>query len=809
MLKNWLKIAFVNSKNNWVSALINVLGIALGLSIFLLVYINWNDEKSYENWVLNKENIYFVENKNSTFGYLSSSAYPSLYVSKEKFPEIEDYTLTNIWKDYKIRLIAGKNSTYTIAGMSIDSFFKFFPYQKMAGNYENALSDEGKITLSEETAKSLFGKNYLNSIGKSVKRDDNGKDYLVTAIYRLPIENSVFRPGFIVKQENLQDNKDSWINYSYQGFFKLKPGTDVKNLESKLSKQQTEQGIIAAKKWGQPIDKNNKDEILLVPINRMKLDVQGGGIDKADKKTLQIMLALSALILLLSCINLINFKTAQASQRAKEVGIRKSIGGSRISIVLQFLLETIIICFVGLFIAFALVEILLPSYSHFLGKEISISGSRIYLISILITFLLALVSGIIPAIYLSDFRPINTLKGNFARSRHGIWLRNFILGLQLIISSFFIVCSIIIYNQVSYMMDKDLGFNGNQVLQVDFKKTNFREKDFNVKKYELLRNEVKTIHGVEDVTGSVLSIGSGYRNMSSVQNVVDTTKSVMNVGVGGIELNYFDFYKIKFLKGRKLESKYATDTISGAIANESFAKAMGWNIEQTIGKEVKPGWEEKKKYKIIGVVKDFYYSGVDAPVSPVLFFNYDRNWSKNNMQNLQIKVSANDIPGTIKRIQKFWETKAEPGYPFEYAFVDKTFAKTFERYQKQQTLFTILNLVVLLVALLGLFALSSLLIDQKLKDVAIKKALGASEKSIVFDLTKRFLLIAGIAVLISIPISYYFMNEWLNDFAYRIEMPWWPYLLSLVILLLLTFAVVSIKAYRATQVNLVKYLKYE
>lgn len=193
----------------------------------------------------------------------------------------------------------------------------------------------------------------------------------------------------------------------------------------------------------------------------------------------------------------------------------------------------------------------------------------------------------------------------------------------------------------------------------------------------------------------------------------------------------------------------------------------------------------------------------------LLCSNYQRYWTKNQMNNLQIKLSGDNIFQNIERIKKYWETEVEPGYPFEGDFVNKNFAKTFDKYKKQRLLFSILNSVVLGVALLGLFALSSLIIEQKLKDVAIKKTLGASDGVIIKDLTKKFLWITGIAVLISIPISYYFMNEWLKDFAYRIEMPWWPYLVSLVILLLLTFFVVSIKAYRATKVELVKYLKYE
>lgn len=212
---------------------------------------------------------------------------------------------------------------------------------------------------------------------------------------------------------------------------------------------------------------------------------------------------------------------------------------------------------------------------------------------------------------------------------------------------------------------------------------------------------------------------------------------------------------------------------------------------------------------IVGVVKDVNFGDVQYKVQPMMFFNYDRYWTRNNLINLQIKLSGDNIAGNVERIKKYWETEVEPGYPFNGDFVNKNFAKTFDKYKKQRLLFSILNAVVLVVALLGLFALSSLMIEQKLKDVAIKKTLGASDGTLIKDLTRKFLWITTLAVLISIPVSYYFINEWLKEFVYRIEMPWWPYVLSLIILLLLTFLVVSIKAYRATKVELVKYLKYE
>jgi len=812
MINNWLKIAFINYKKSWLSTIINLLGLSLGLCIFLMVFIHWQDEKSYEQWIPNKENIYLVENSNPIFGTMVVSSYPELSVSKEKFPEIEDFVIANIWKNEQVMLMAEGKTAYVNPCRASDSFFEFFPMVKLAGSFKNAISDKSKIALSEETAKSLFGNKYISCVGKTVSLDEpNAKPLVITSVYKNPTNNSVFKPGFIVRNQGLEGNGNAntqWTNYSYVGYFKLKSGTDVAALEKKLSTQMSEQEKIASEKWGEKYDEKNKTNVHLTPISTMKLDAKSEGVDKGDKKSIMILLGLSALILLLSGINLVNLKTAQASQRAKEVGVRKAIGSSKSKIIAQFLLENLIICVAAYIIAFASIELLLPSYNKFLGKQIQLNDYRIFIYSGVLLLVFAFVSGLIPAVYLSNFKPINTLKGNFARSKSGVWLRNSILSLQLIISSFFIICSLIIHTQVKYMMNKDLGFKGDQVIQIQFKKTDWQN-DYNSKKYIRLKNEVAKIAGVQDITSSVFKIGLGLFNSSSVKNAVDTTKTIHNVGVGGVDYNYFKFYKMKFVSGRDLDLKYASDTISGTIANEAFIKQMGWNKDNALGKEIYPGWEEKKKYKIIGVLKDFYVNGVDKPVEPILFYNYDRNWAKNNMANLQIKLSGDDIDGTLERIKQFWLTKAEPGYPFDYEFVDKQFAKTFEKFQKQQTLFTILNIVVLLVALLGLFALSSLLIEQKLKDVAIKKTLGADERTIVWDLTKRFLIIASIAVIISIPFGYYAMNEWLKDFAYRIEMPIWPYILSFAMLLLLTFAVVSIKAYRATKINLVNYLKYE
>ena len=516
---------------------------------------------------------------------------------------------------------------------------------------------------------------------------------------------------------------------------------------------------------------------------------------------MMIMFTLSVLIVVLSAINFINLKTAQASQRAKEIGVRKAIGSTKSNLVLQFLLETFVICLASYLLSLALTELLLPSFNKFYDKEIVMNDWRIYYYSFAMVLAVTLISGLIPATYLANFKAIETLKGNFARSKHGIWLRNGILTLQLIISSFFIIGGLIVNSQVKYMMNKDLGYSGKQVLLINFSENNAKP----WLKYERIKNEMRKIQGVEAVSYGEAVPGSGRFSSSNMDYMY---KSIF-AQHGSMDYNYLQFMGVKLKKGRWLDPNLASDTIANVLVNEAFVKKFGWTDDQAFKNEVRPGFDNKP-YHIVGIVKDFNVFNPRIDVDPIIFFHYrETEWKRYDVYNIQLKLKADDIDGTLKRIKTYWQNNVEPGYPFDSYFIDKKFAESFVKYQKQQTLFTILNAMVLMVALLGLFALSSLMIEQKLKDVAIRKTLGASDGTLIVGLTKQFLWITLIAVLISIPISYYLMNEWLKDFAYRIDMPIFPFVLSLILLLILTFAVVSIKAYQATKVNLVKYLKYE
>ncbi len=804
MINNWLKIAFINYKKNWLSTIINLFGLTIGLTGFMLILMHWNDEESYEKWNPKKDDIYYFQaysKKENVYGGAISIPYAENAL--KRIPEAQDYVLMN-GSDMGYKMVTNKNTAFQKGGMSVsDHFFNLFPFRLVAGSYKDALKNDNSIAISTGTAKNLFGK--TDVAGETIKI--NSKTFVVTAVYELPEGNSQMKPEFVFKPaEQLKNDKEAWGNFNYAGFFLLKKGSDPREFERKFQDIIMLRAKINSKDMGvspqQFIDLYGPNDSLLTRIDKMKLHAESTWFGKPDFKTILILFSLAVLIVILSAINFINLKTAQSSQRAKEVGVRKAIGSTRSALVLQFLLETFIICVLSYLLSLALTELLLPSFNQFFDKEIVMNDWHIYFYSFLMVMVVTLVSGLIPATYLANFKAIETLKGNFSRSKHGVWLRNGILTLQLIISSFFIIGGLIVSQQVKFMMNKDLGFKGDQIFQVNFNDYNNGKPWL---KYERLKVEMAKIPGVESISFFEAAPGNGSESSSNV----DYVNASIQARHGAMDYNYLQFMGVKLLKGRWLNPKLASDTINTMLVNEAFLRKFGWNDDQAMKRDIRPGFDYKP-YKIVGIVKDFNVRSLKSEVEPMVFFHYrETEWKRFNMNNIQFKLKADDLNATVKRLKTYWTKNVEPGYPFSGYFIDKQFAKTFEKYQKQQTLFTILNAMVLMVALLGLFALSSLMIEQKLKDVAIRKTLGASDGTLIFGLTKQFLWITFIAVLISIPISYYLMNEWLKDFAYRIDMPVFPFILSLISLLILTFAVVSIKAYQATKVNLVKYLKYE
>ena len=378
------------------------------------------------------------------------------------------------------------------------------------------------------------------------------------------------------------------------------------------------------------------------------------------------------------------------------------------------------------------------------------------------------------------------------------------LGIQFLISGFFLTGSIIIYFQVDYMMNKDLGFKGEQVVLV-----NMNDNKDRYKKYLLAKKELVKHPNIDVVTSNSFTIGGGSSNSTNVDYKDISVQTYANA----IDYNYLQTMDVKLLKGRLLQEKLASDTLKNVLINETLAKAF--NIyDDPIGKKINAGFGDEendgKNLNIVGMLKDYHTHGLDSKILPTVMMHWNTfDWMKQNFWWVQIKIKPDNAEETIKFIENYWEENIEQGYPFRAQFLNQRFAKTYKKYQNQKTLFLILTSVVIIISLLGLFALATLTIQQRLKEVAIRKTLGASINEIMFQLIKSFLKITIISSLILIPIAYYLMQNWLDNFVYRIEMPLLPFVITPIILIILVFVVVGAKAFNATKIDLIKYLKFE
>ena len=805
MLQTWFKIFFRNSKKNWLNIIINISGLTLGLAGLLIVLLYLNDEESYNANNPNKNEIYRVVHrmKNGEVWGSSSDKEGPYYTAE--IPEVTDYYLSNGFYHDIVTSIDGNQVFVKDVLKGEPNFFDFFPFKILEGSTDKFKEARNYVALSEEQAKLLF-KNE-SAIGKVLKFSD--KPFVITTVYKIEGKH-YFMPNMIMQYG--KEPKGGWGSFSDNLFIKTSEKANVIDLEKKSADiwykhfvlpTAKKEGItpeLLIEKYGMTSHFELLSDIRLKSINKNDGGPEGAG----NYQLILIMLSLSVLLILISCVNFINLSIASATQRAKEVGVKKTLGRLKTSLTFQYCLEIVIQGFISLLFALILVELLLPSFNDFMNKDISILNTGILIQIIAISFIVSLLIGIIPAIYFSKFKAVEVLKGNVFRTKQGVLARNLMLGVQFLISGFFFIGSIIINQQVSYMIHKDLGFKGDQIVMIPINK-----KGNKFKKYQLAQKELIKHSNIEAVTSNSYIIGGG--NSSSTN--FDHKDFSIQTNIDAIDYNYFDVMGIEILKGRDFELERASDTIKNVIINESLAKAF--NIyDDPIGKKISAGMSDDdndgKDLNIIGMVKDYHVLGLDVKIPPTVYISWSTfSYSKENIWMIQFKIKPNNAQETLNYIEDYWKENIEQGYPFEATFVNKRFANTYKKYEKQQTLFLILTSIVILISLLGLFALATLTIQQRLKEVAIRKTLGASIKEIMFQLMKSFFKITIIASVFLIPIAYYFMQNWLEDFIYRIEMPLIPYIITPIVLVVLVFVVVGLKAYNATKVDLIKYLKFE
>lgn len=802
MLQNWFRTFVYHFKNSKAFSLLTIIGLALGISGVIFAVLYWDDEHSYDAWNPNKDNIYQVSYDMGDLDIWANNTAPIAPVAKMKIPEIEDFCYLDGWYVSENIEFEGKKIIATKTIEADSSFFKFFPFEFIYGNPKTALKEKNSIAISENIAKQLFGEE--NPIDKTVKY--YGEAFTVKGVYK-PNPKSSYAPNVVCNNifKRLEKGKDDWSNYNYYLFLKIKEGSNIKKITKTLY-DLVEENTTArfARDEGIPLEEYIEEygdiKPVLQPLSELRLHSVGEDFlpeGRGNYQMLLIMLGLSILILILSVVNYINLATANAIKRAKEIGIRKIVGATKTQIVLQFLFETTIYLLISFLLALSIVELGLPFYNNFLKKEMALSLLE-FLPSLLQIFVITLfLAGVLPAFYVSNFESLKALKGSFSNSKKGVWLRNSMLVLQFSIASIFIVGSFIVREQVRFMNTKDLGFKGEQVIMMDYTKKTKIENPH--EKYRILKNDLKQINGVLDVSVSNLEIGYGVGSSTSVTSI--SNKKIVQSQITFSETNFFDVLDIKIINGRNYSDHLATDTISSILINKSASDGFGF--KNPIGEKI-DFWG--KNYEIIGVVDDFNIKGFREKVQPMVFPHFStRAW----LDKVYIKINPEQTEHILKELENYWNQNITTEYPFSYDFADKAFARTYQEYITQNRIFTVLNIVVVCIALFGLFALASYSMERRMKEISIRKTLGASVQILLKNLTLQYVIFCVIGFALSVVPTYMLLQKWLENFAYRIDISFVPFVIGFFVLMVLTLIIVLSKAYQATQVDVLKYLKYE
>ncbi len=798
MIQTWFKIFFRNSQKNWLNMFVNILGLTLGFAGLLIVLLYLNDEQSYNANNPNKEEVFRVLHKmpNGVLGFHSIPVEGPKY--KEGIPEITDHYISSVW--YAATLVKADGKELFTEGIlqGEPNFFDFFPFQIIEGSAKTFQETRNHIAISQEQATVFFGNE--SAIGKTLSFSN--RTFIVTTVYKI-VGKHYFMPTIIIQYNKQPEGRD-WANdFRVNLFVKTTKGANIKNITEKAEAVWYQNHVLpGSDKEGVTPDEFVKEHEIIPVLEsikdiRLKAITGAGPEGKGNYQLILIMLFLSILLIIISCVNFINLSIASATQRGKEVGVKKTLGMSKMTLTRHYALEIVLQGAIAFVFSILLVELILPSFNDFMNKDISILEIALLVKVGFLAIIVSLIIGSIPAVYLSKFKTIEVLKGNVSRSGKGVFGRNIMLGIQFLISGFFLTGAIIINKQVTYMMDKDLGFNGEQVLMIPMNKSKDKFKNYLLAKKELIKHP-----NIEAVTSNLSIIGGGM-GMGATVNYKDIS---VRAAVDAIDYNFLDVMDVKIIKGRVFKEKLASDTIDKVLINETLAKALHI-YDNPMGEKIKTRFGEGI---VIGMVKDYNVIGLDGDISPTVFMHWNTvRWMRSLLPMIQVKIKPTNVKETLEFLEGYWKENIEQGYPFTASFVNKRFAKTYEKYQNQRTLFFILTGVVILMSLLGLFALATLTIQQRLKEVAIRKTLGSSVKDIMFELIKSFLRITLIASVILIPIAYYFIQSWLENFVYRIDMPVVPFIITPIILTILVFIIVGLKAFNATKIDLIKYLKYE
>lgn len=797
MVKHYFTIAWRNLWKNKVFSLINVVGLAIGLTCCLLMTLYVRHELSYDDFQTKGDRIARVIMEYSFSGAVSKGNFTSTKVApsfKRNFPEVESAVRMGQYARivrYDDKLFNEKRFLYADS-----SFFDLFSLPLLKGGPKEALSGPNKVVLTATTAKKYFGN--TDPIGKTVKIGSSGADYLITGIIEDCPSNSQLKFDFLASFSSLGVNQEeTYWDANYTTYLLLKDKSSIASLQAKIP-------AFMKKEMSTEVNGNDYVTYWLEPFKSIHLYSEYGGFEPNNSITyVYVVSGIAVLMLLIACFTYINLSTARAMERAKEVGVRKVAGALRKQIFWQFISESLVITILALLLCIMTVALVLPAFNKLAERELSMGSllSPFFIaFAVAIIFFISFLAGSYPALVFSRFRAIKVLKGSFKNTNSGLWLRKSLIVFQFVISVFLIVTTFIIQNQLHYIQTKDLGFDRDHVLVLPLD-AKVMDKISTIK--TVFKSNPNVLHisrAVNDPTNIVGGYNMRSADMPEATQIMVTANPVdeefiSTTGIHIISGNDFTEQDVKdVIKDKQEEKAYHF------ILNESAAKELGWTPEQAIGKKMFLGNQRPGIVK--AVVRNFNFSSLHNPIKPLVLFNEE--WTS----TMLVKISGAAIPATMAFLESKWK-ELIPHRPFEYHFLDEDYDKLYSAELRLGKVLNIFTAIAILLACLGLFGLSAYAIQQRTKEIGIRKVLGATVPNIITLLSKDFAWLIIISMLIAFPVAAWFMYKWLQDFVYRISIAWWMFAIAGSIALFIAICTISFQAVKAAVANPVKNLRTE
>ena len=791
MLRSYFTTAIRNLVKHRFYTLINVLGLAIGMTCCLLIFLYVQHELSYDQFHEKKDRIYRVvtdiKTPTETINIDVTSAPMPAYM-KSNFPEVKDMVR---FDDAGLLIQRGEQTFQEDESMFADStFFRVFDFTLLHGNPNTALVAPFSIVLTENAAQRYFGDE--DPLGQRLQMEGE-HDLTVTGVMQNVPENSNFTFDVLLslstRLEKLDPNRaEQWDNFGYQSYVLLSDQANVSNLESKLPAF-----------LNNYVSEEDRDAytLFLEPLTDVYFSDRGAP-QTGSMTNIKIFSIIAIFILLIAGINFTNLATARATERAKEVGVRKVMGAVRGQLVGQFLCESLLLSLLAFALALLAGELLLPAFNQLSGKTVATSilqHSYHLPLFMSVALVVGLLAGLYPALVLSGFKSVAILKGRFSSSRRGVVLRQALVVAQFAISIMLIAGTAVVYTQLDYMRNQALGFKKDQMLVIDF-----RYDDAVQEKIETFKQQLGDNPNVRSVSASSSVPGEGNNGaFSEIENPAGDMQA-SNVNLFYVDHDFLGQYEMPLAAGRAFSRDFATDT-AALIVNEALVRSYGYaSPDDIIGKRFSQWGVEGE---IVGVVKDYHFRSLQQVIEPMTI-----RLEPSRARFISLNLRGDDIPATVSALKQQWQTLA-PQRPFNYFFLDQAFDEQYRAEARFGELFIYFAGLAIFIACLGLLGLISYTIVQRTQEIGIRKVLGATESSIVRLLSKDFLVLVLVAFVVAVPVAWYALDQWLADFAYRVAMPWWIFALAGLLATVIAMLTVSVQSVRAATANPVDSLRSE